>query len=241
MIKYHDNIHGQQYGADHSLTDNWQPEPIYGVEEYISVYFRIDAKGAGMYGSFAHAEQREAFYREAREILKRFDVPEGTGHITEKLPGMEHLYIHPQNISGVVAKNKVKAIAEALDACKTVSCRWVDVYRDISTMDNAAFCKALDGKTEEIEADLLKAFQTKRKNLFIVPSVLSGPVVRLSEKYTIPRRSCESGRDEVCIQQIGIVFDRLVAAGKIVSAETKHGMGYRTAKKDEMNSAVKTA
>lgn len=150
---------------------------------------------------------------------------------------MEHLHIHPHELSGVVAKNKIKAIAEALAACETISCRWVDVYDEISTMDNTAFRAALAERTEEIEADLLQAFTTKRKNLYIVPSYWSGPIAALSGKYTIRRRSCESGQDGVCCEFLNSVFEKLVEAGKIVSAETKHGTGYRTAKKDEQKTA----
>lgn len=31
MIKYHDNINGVQYGADHTLTNNWNPVSILGA------------------------------------------------------------------------------------------------------------------------------------------------------------------------------------------------------------------
>ena len=182
---------------------------------------------------FSSAEQREEFFYEMREVLDRFGVPEGTGHRTENLPGIEHLYIHPQSVSGVMAKNKIKPIAEALDACETAAIRWVDLYEDISTMTNEEFLSQLENRTEEIKKDMLEAFKTKRRNLYIVPSFWSGPVSRLSDKYTIRRRSCESGEDGVCFSFISSVFAKLVEAGEIVEAETKHGTGYRTAKKDE--------
>lgn len=237
-IKYHDSLHGEQYGPDHQLTNNWNPEPIYEQDEYIKVYFRIEAKNWNYAEQgFSVAELWEQFFAEMREILDRFNIPEGTGHRTESLPGMEHLHIHPQMISGVVAKNKIKAIAEALNACETVSCPWVDVYDDISTMDNTAFRAALAERTEEIESDLLQAFTTKRKNLYIVPSCWSGPIAELSWKYAIRRRSCESGQDGVCCEFLFSIFEKLVEAGKIVSAETKNGTGYRTAKKDEQKTA----
>ena len=33
MIKYHDNLNGQQYGNDHMLTNNWNPDAEYGENE----------------------------------------------------------------------------------------------------------------------------------------------------------------------------------------------------------------
>ncbi len=236
-MKFHDNIHGQQYGADHSLTDNWNPEPIYGADEYIRVHFRVDCPTyvfSGGYPSFPDDKSRSAFYAEAQGVLAAFGIPEGTGHKSENLPGVEHLHIHPQDISGVVGKNRVKPIAEALDACITFSVRWVDVYEDVSAMNNDEFLQRLAEKKTEIAADLLEAFCTKRSNLYIVPDGWSGPIVRLAEKYHIPRRCCEKyTEDGVCRGYIQSVFSDLVSAGEIVSAETKHGAGYRTAKKEK--------
>lgn len=240
MIKYHDNMHGQQYGPDHHLTDNWPPEPIYGADEYIRAFFRVDCPAyvfKGGFPSFEREDQRAAFFEEARGVLAAFGVPEGTGHSSEKLPGMEHLYIHPQNISGVVAKNRVKPIAEELAACKTFSVRWVDLYEDISTMTDEEFRARLYEQKTEIGADILAAYRTKRSNLYIVDNYWSSPLRALADKYTIPRRSCESGADELCVSVLGEIFDELVAAGAIVSAETKSGTGYRTAKKGEKKSA----
>lgn len=39
-IKYHQNGVGYEYGADHTLTDNWNPDADYG-NEYVSVYFAL--------------------------------------------------------------------------------------------------------------------------------------------------------------------------------------------------------
>lgn len=240
-IKYHDNIHGQQYGEDHMLTNNWNPEPVYSADEYIRVYYRVDCpayiSGCG-YPSFPDDQSRTAFYAEAKSVLSAFGIPEGTGHKSENLPGIEHLHIHPQEISGVVGKNRVKPVAEAFAACGTFSVRWVDVYEDVSAINNEDFLRRMAEKKTKIAADLLEAFRTKRSNLYIVPDGWSGPIVRLTEKYHIPRRCCEkSTEDSVCRGYIQSVFSDLVSAGEIVSAETKHGTGYRTAKAKEKKSA----
>ena len=49
MIKYHDNINGVQYGADHILTNNWNPDCDYG-NEYVNIHFRIETNGYGYIG-----------------------------------------------------------------------------------------------------------------------------------------------------------------------------------------------
>lgn len=40
-IKYHEYGLGNEYGTDHTLTNNWNPDLDYG-NEYVKVYFNID-------------------------------------------------------------------------------------------------------------------------------------------------------------------------------------------------------
>ncbi|MDR1707435.1 MAG: hypothetical protein LBR46_05475 [Prevotella sp.] len=62
-IKYHQNGAGNEYGADHTLTNNWNPGVDYD-NEYVNVHFRIEAKNFG-YPSFSFSEEdRNNFYNE---------------------------------------------------------------------------------------------------------------------------------------------------------------------------------
>lgn len=229
MIKYHDNMRGPMYGPDHMLTDNWSPaDAVPGT--FIRVFFRIDCPAFdAMHGHFPNDAARAAFYVDARAVLARFNVAEGIRMDHE--PAREHLHIHPQEISGTVESCKVQPIAEALSACSSFTCRWVDLYEEISTMSNEEFTAHLDGQKQEIKADLLAAFTTKRSNLYIVPSSFSGPCFTLAEKYSIPRWACEHGQDAHCVRYMQHLLDACVQSGEIVTAQTKHGTGYRTAKK----------
>lgn len=237
MIKYHDNIHGKQYGDDLMLTDNWESAAVYGENEYINVHFRINCPTYAFTGrdySFATVEQRDDFYSEAQAILRRFAVPEGLGGRYGGFP-MEHLYIHPQDISGVVAKNKVRPMAEAMNECATFSTCFVDLYEDISPMSNAEYLDGLKAQREQIEREILDAFKTKRSNLYIVGGYGNSPLISVLEKHFVPRREAERANDDgVGYSYIMEVFHSLVAAGKIVCANTKSGTGYRTAKKNEI-------
>ncbi len=237
-IKYHDNINGPQYGPDGNLTDNWNPDGPFPADSYIQVYFRIDTKGASAYGGWKDQADRDRFHSEMTALFKYFGIPEGTGGRFENFP-MEHLYAHPNDISGVVEKCKVKPIAEALDASESVSVRWVDVYRDVSPMSNAEYLETLKSQRAEIAAELLTEFRTKRSNLYIVHNdFFTGPVRRVAERRHVPRREAERYQDNgTGYNYVYSVFEELLAAGKIVSAETKHGTGYRTAKANERRSA----
>lgn len=68
-IKYHQNGLGNEYGEDHTLTNNWDPKVDYG-KEYSNVYFRIEA-AKYQYPSFSFTEKdNKAFYTEVRNVLE---------------------------------------------------------------------------------------------------------------------------------------------------------------------------
>lgn len=228
MIKYHDNMNGEQYGADHALTNNWDSEKEYSENAFAKVYFRINCPSYDFSNGFSDEKSKSAFYSEIVGILEKYAIPEAVG--LNYVKGMECLYIHPQEISGVVQKNKIKMIAEDLSKCRTCSIRWVDIYDDVFDMTDQDFRAILSGRTEEIENDILEAFQTKRKNLYVVYDPLGcSPIAKVSKKYSIYRKSNDSGIDWVCINFLNEVLQSLVQSGKIAQAETKHGTGYRTA------------
>ena len=69
MIKYHEYRTGEQdYGEDHMLTNNWNPEQDYG-KEYAKVYFNMETEGYD-YPSFSFTEeQREKFTDDINRIF----------------------------------------------------------------------------------------------------------------------------------------------------------------------------
>ena len=72
--------------------------------------------------------------------------------------------------------------------------------------------------------------------MYIVPGY--GTFDRIVNKYHISRREAESdNEDTTCNNFIVAVFNELVSVGEIVSAETRNGTGYRTAKKGEKKAA----
>lgn len=101
-IKYHQNGIGNEYGADHQLTNNWNPDEDYG-NEYVNVYFRMETKGYG-YPSFSFTEEdRKAFDSEVAEAFTSlgWNCENGAygGSCATWYKGKQHLYLHPQNFS----------------------------------------------------------------------------------------------------------------------------------------------
>lgn len=230
MIKYHDNMRGEQYGPDHMLTNNWNSKGPFRDDEYINVFFRLDVDSyvwSGGYWSFSGETERDSFYEKIRNVLNSFGIMEETySYIREKeLPPMESLHIHPQDISGTIRKSYVEPIAEALDAVDGVHVRWVDLYGDVSPMTNEEYKIVLDSMRSEIEGKLLEVFKTKRRNLYIT----DGGIEKVASQYETLRREHKNGYDYYVQNYVGGVVQELVADGKLIQADTKGGVGYRTA------------
>lgn len=131
-IKYHQYGCGNDYGDDHYLTDNWNPDYDYG-SQYVEVYFNINtpsymhAKDSSAFG-FASDETRDEWYAAASKVIASFDILEDSGYNVENSAEKRaYLYPHPQQISGVILKNDVRKVAEAIECMSLSSIRWVDL------------------------------------------------------------------------------------------------------------------
>ena len=141
MLKYFKADKGACIGKT-DWTDN-------GNGNFAKVYFRIDTVGFDCYnGSFTNTDDREAFSREASEIIKSFGIVESCGYKQNN----EYLHAHPQNISGIVSKSKIKAIAEAINNSKTMTIRWTDVYEEYAEISDEDYTKILDSKRGDMKA-----------------------------------------------------------------------------------------
>jgi hypothetical protein len=168
-IKYHQNGIGNEYGADHTLTDNWNPDLDYG-NEYVEVYFRIETPSfENMNGFFNSDEDRDKWNTEASNLIKSFGIMEDSGwKVKHDKLQCAYLYTHPQDISGVVRKNDVKKIAEEIDRMELSSIRWVDLYRTVYVISDEEYEKYLDGKRNEIRKLIFERAATKRTNRYYI-------------------------------------------------------------------------
>lgn len=168
-ITYHQNGIGNEYGADGQLTNNWNPDKDY-ENEYTKVYFRIEAP-AYCYPSFSFTKsEREAFYAEVKSVLQplgwEIENKENEWGCGDIIKGKQHLYLHPQNFSGEVFKNEIKAITEALKEHKTFSLRRVDLYETVYDITDNEYEEYLNSKDEEIRKELFNNYSTTRTNKF---------------------------------------------------------------------------
>lgn len=111
-IKYHQYGCGNDYGDDHYLTDNWNPDD----------------------------ETRDEWYAAASKVIASFDILEDSGYNVENSAEKRaYLYPHPQQISGVILKNDVRKVAEAIECMSLSSIRWVDLYDTVYVLSDEAY------------------------------------------------------------------------------------------------------
>lgn len=229
-IKYHQNGTGNEYGADHQLTNNWNPDADYG-NEYTNVYFRISTKGYD-YPSYCFTEEdRKNFDSDLVEVFTSLGwsceekACGGSCAIWHK--GKQHLYLHPQNFSGEVLKNDIKEIAEALEKRESFYLRYVDLYETVYDITDQEYEEILTRKDEEIKTAILKNCRTGRTNKFYYTS----DVVRgLSNRFGLKRPGKEKWSG-VAMKHILDLIKSLVEKGYLVSASD--GNMVRTINKTE--------
>lgn len=234
MIKYHQNGIGNEYGEDHMLSNNWNPEIDYG-NEYVNVHFRIEAKNYQYpYNNFSE-EVRKLFYTEVYNTLEPLGwVIEREGHngsCMQIRKGKAHLYLHPQDFSGEVLKNDIKQITEALEKHNEFYLRWVDLYDTVYDITDSEYEEYLNTKNEEIHRMLFEKCKTTRiskyYHMFDVCRSLAGSI-RLKRIGLNDGRNYGSGQT---IEHIKKIAEQMIAEGYLVSA--KNGELIRSINKTE--------
>lgn len=97
---------------------------------YWNTYFRIKSRYQP-YGGWDSDEDQSAFQREARKILQREGWaihPSEYGGRDSATKGLQDLYLHPQNFSGIIAEDEMPALQEAFSKAQIFQCYHVDVF-----------------------------------------------------------------------------------------------------------------
>lgn len=227
-IKYHQNGTGWDYDYNGELLDNWNPDLDYG-NEYVHVYFRINTPSyhSGPYVGFQTAEDSAAWHKEASELISSFGILEDCGSDIYKV----YLYAHPDNFSGIVRKNDVKRISEAISKMKLSSIRWVDIYRTIYDMGDEEYSNYLNKRKSVISEKVFAFSQTPRANKFVsLTEVLNA----VSREVMLPRLN--KSMDQTIFYVNDIVEDML-SKGYLKSFINENGKYIRSLNKTEQKKA----
>ena len=215
--------------------------------KYSNTHFRIERNGYDGSGRNHWPEHVKVTYEdEVKTIFMSrgwvITEPRSSGSAASAEKGRSNLYLHPQDFSGVCENAERVRLLAALLTAGTFICTKVDVYEEIHDMSDEQLVNLLENKREVIETELLEAFTTKRRNLLYTDIGFFGVDGKVAKRHSVKRLAIDGeksfgGKDDrsdgICHKFVSDIFNELVSVGKIVTSQTKHGLGYRTAKKGE--------
>jgi hypothetical protein len=213
MVKYIDNMNGET--RDYLSKKEWDAEKDYG-NEYVRVYFRINTPTYSSNCGFETIEDRDAWCKEATKLIKNLGIMEDCGYTVEhSKDNQAYLYAHPQDISGVVKKNDVKRIAEAIESFPLSALRWIDLYETIYVISDSDYNDYLIGKQEQIRKLLFAYSATPRTNKF---ACLNSVAVAVAKRVKLHRLGICEGYSGQTVDFVKAEADKMVKEGFLVKA-----------------------
>ena len=204
--------------------------------DYKNIYFRIEA--GYKWGKGMEDEQRNAFFEEIQTLFEnsgwRIEMPKSSSSCPEAHNGLSSLYCHPMEVSGVLAENLIEQVKDILKNGTTFKHYHTDEYETIYDMPDEEYQAYLDKNSEQIQADVLKAFTTKRSNLYYNEYNAGRVLESVGSKWHIHRiQNGKNWRQANMLESklIGGIFQKLINDGHILTSKVKNGKGYRTDKK----------
>lgn len=194
--------------------------------KYIDTYFRIQSPYS--VNGWKSDESEHKFLSEVHSLLREsgWEIQKGrsSGSSDSAIRGKEELYLHPMSFSGVIKESSISEIQEVLSRGASFRCYHIDTYEPYYEMTDTEYLLKLREKQEEMVADFLSLYKTKRSNLFITADVMG----RMERKYRIHRVG-EKREDPILNGVLRNIFSTLVYRGDLIEGHTKNGVGYRTA------------
>jgi len=141
------------------------------------------------------------------------------------IKGKQELYLYPMSFSGVILREEVPAIQALLTQAKTFRLRHIGYFEVYQDMDDETYLSHLESRCEEIIDAILNYYKTKRRDLFI-PGVRAEEI---GESFRIRRLSTKNTSDDLAYQMIAELVGELVDSGRLIAANTRSGVFFRTA------------
>ena len=198
---------------------------------YRMVYLRIRSNGYN--AGWTSDKNQTAFKEESRRIFQElgWTLKTGSNGVCDTVTmGHQDLYLHPMNFSGVLDEASIQPLLEKISKAKSFQCYHVDRYEEYLDWGDEEYRDALEAKRGEITNFILEQCRTKRSNLYIVDSVAD----RVAQRFEICRLCDRDRHNGVGKRFAAELMAQLVQEGRLVTAETDHREGIRTATAKEL-------
>ena len=198
---------------------------------YRMVYLRIRSTGYNV--GWANDKNQTAFKEESRRIFQELGwtlKPGSNGVCDTVTKGHQDLYLHPTSFSGVLDEANIQPLQEQLSKAQTFQCYHLDCYEEYLDWSDEEYRAALEAKRGDITNFILEQCRTKRSNLYIVDSVAD----RVAQQFEVCRLCDRDRNNSVGKRFVAELMAQLLKEGRLVSAETTHGEGIRTATATEL-------
>ena len=198
---------------------------------YHKVYLRI--RSSGYNSGWASDAEQAAFKEESRRIFQGlgWTLHAGGNGVSDTVTiGHQDLYLHPTSFSGVMDEANIQSLREHLSKAQTFHCYHADCYEEYLDMSDGEYRAALEAKRGEITSFILEQCRTKRSNLYITDPVAE----RVAQRFEICRLCDKDRNNGVGNRFVAELVAQLLQEGRLVTAETTHGEGIRTATAKEL-------
>lgn len=200
--------------------------------EYRKVYFRIRSRYQFDSGWTCESDAAR-FREESRHLFQNvgWQLHPGGSSISDTVTeGLQKLYLHPMNFSGVVQLDEISGIQEFLKKADSFRCYGVDCYERYWNLTDEEYRTQLECRREESVRTILERYRTKRKNLYITdPFDLS-----IAQKFSVHRLCDKESRKNLANRFVGELVEQLTREGRLVTAKTQNGPGIRAATDAEL-------
>ena len=198
---------------------------------YRRVYLRIRCYGYDPFST--RGTDLTAFKTESRRLFQDlgWTLHEGGNGVCDTVTkGCQDLYLHPQSFSGVLDEANIPLLREQLAKAQSFQCYAADCYEEYLDMSDEEYRAILESKRDEITAFTLEQYRTKRSNLYIMDDAAE----HIAKHFEICRLCDKNRENRIGRRFASELIAQLLQEGRLVAADTTHGMGIRTATAKEL-------
>lgn len=198
---------------------------------YNHVYFYINS--GCKWGEGQYTKTKEAFFDEIETIFGgagwKIIPARSSGSCPTVTNGVESLYCHPAELSGVVLPEHIPQIETLLQGAKTFTLRSSKSCGAVYDMTDEEYKEYLTENRERIEHKILEIMKTPRRNLFRPASYDVVNRIVAPFKLKRPNTLYGSSSSDIDWKYVEKLIEELAASGKLIEGTTKYGKAYRAA------------